>query len=41
VKGVLDTKMSDFGIQPPAPAGTPIKTADEVKVTFEWPARKQ
>lgn len=43
VKGVLDTKMSDFGIDPPAPAiaGGAIKTGDEVKVTFEWPARKQ
>ena len=38
VKGVLDTKMSDFDITPPAPPG--IKTGDEVKVTFEWPARK-
>jgi len=43
VKGVLATKMSDFGIQPPAPniPGNPIKTADEVKVTFEWLTKKQ
>lgn len=43
VKGVLDTKMTDFGIQPPAPniPGNPIKTADEVKVTFEWLTKKQ
>lgn len=43
VKGVLDTKMTDFGIQPPAPniPGNPIKTADEVKVTFEWLTRKK
>lgn len=41
VKGVLDTKMTEFGIQPPSPAGTPIKTGDEVKVTFEWLTKKQ
>jgi hypothetical protein len=43
VKGVLATKMTDFGIQPPAPniPGNPIKTADEVKVTFEWLTKKQ
>lgn len=43
VKGVLDTKMTDFGIQPPAPniPGNPIKTGDEVKVTFEWLTKKQ
>lgn len=43
VKGVLDTKMTDFGIQPPAPQipGNPIKTGDDVKITFEWPTRKQ
>ncbi|MBI1178402.1 hypothetical protein GC207_13280 [bacterium] len=43
VKGVLDTKMTDFGIQPPAPQipGNPIKTADDIKITFEWPTRKQ
>lgn len=32
-------KMTDFGIQPPAPnlGGTsPIRTGDEVKVRFEW-----
>ena len=43
VTGVLDTKMTTFGIQPPAPAvaGGAIKTADEVKVTFEWLTKKQ
>jgi len=43
VKGVLATKMTDFGIQPPAPniPGNPIKTGDEVKVTFEWLTKKQ
>lgn len=43
VKGVLDTKMTDFGIQPPAPAvaGGAIKTGDEVKVTFEWKTKKK
>ncbi len=43
VKGVLDTKMTEFGIQPPSPniPGNPIKTADEVKVTFEWLTKKQ
>ena len=36
--GVTEVKMTDFGIKPPAPAiglGL-IKTADEVKITFEW-----
>ena len=36
--GTKELKMTDFGIKPPAPAvglGL-IKTADEVKVTFEW-----
>lgn len=43
VKGVLNTKMTDFGIQPPAPQipGNPIKTGDDVKITFEWPTKKQ
>lgn len=43
VKGALDTKMSDFGIDPPAPkvAAGAIKTADEVKVTFEWKTKKK
>ncbi len=36
--GTVELKMTDFGIKPPAPSlglGL-IKTADEVKVTFEW-----
>jgi polyisoprenoid-binding protein YceI len=36
--GSKDVKMSDFGMKAPAPAvglGL-IKTADEVKITFEW-----
>jgi polyisoprenoid-binding protein YceI len=43
VKGVLNTKMTDFGIQPPAPQipGNPIKTGDDIKITFEWPTKKQ
>jgi len=43
VKGELDTKMTDFGITPPAPsaAGGLIKTADEVKVVFEWMTQKR
>jgi polyisoprenoid-binding protein YceI len=38
VSGTTKLKMTDFGIQPPAPAialGT-IKTADDVKLTFDW-----
>lgn len=43
VKGELNTKMTNFGIQPPAPQipGNPIKTGDDIKITFEWPTRKQ
>jgi polyisoprenoid-binding protein YceI len=43
VKGVLDTKMTDFDIDPPAPkvALGAISTGDEVKVTFEWHTRKK
>lgn len=43
VKGELDTKMTDFGITPPAPsaAGGLIKTADDVKVVFEWMTQKK
>ena len=36
--GSKELKMTDFGMKPPAPAlglGL-IKTADEVKVTFDW-----
>jgi len=41
--GVTEVKMTDFGISPPAPAiglGL-IKTADEVKITFEWVTRRR
>lgn len=34
--GQVDLKMTDFGIKPPAPVAFLIKTADDVKVTFEW-----
>jgi polyisoprenoid-binding protein YceI len=36
--GKVDSKMSDFGIEPPAPAiaGGLIKTADEIKFSFDW-----
>src|SRR2546425_35552 len=40
VKGATTVKMTDFGIKPPAPSIlglSPIKTGDEVKLTFEWP----
>lgn len=36
--GVVDLKMTDFGIKPPSPSvglGL-IKTGDEIKLTFEW-----
>lgn len=38
VTGTTTVKMTDFGIKPPSPAlalGL-IKTADDVKITFEW-----
>jgi polyisoprenoid-binding protein YceI len=41
--GSKDLKMSDFGMKAPAPAiglGL-IKTADEVKITFEWLTAKK
>jgi polyisoprenoid-binding protein YceI len=41
--GTKELKMTDFGMKPPAPSlglGL-IKTADEVKVTFEWITRRQ
>jgi polyisoprenoid-binding protein YceI len=36
--GSTALKMTDFGIQPPAPSVTLglIKTGDDVKITFEW-----
>jgi polyisoprenoid-binding protein YceI len=41
--GKVDVKMTDFGINPPAPALAlgAIKTGDEVKLTFEWIAVKR
>ena len=39
VKGSTSMKMTDFGVQPPAPTilGIPtIKTGDEIKISFEW-----
>jgi polyisoprenoid-binding protein YceI len=39
VKGTAALKMTDFGIQPPAPeilGLSVIKTGDDVKLTFEW-----
>lgn len=38
VTGETKLKMTDFGIQPPAPkiALGAIKTGDDVKLTFEW-----
>jgi polyisoprenoid-binding protein YceI len=37
--GVKELKMTDFKIKPPAPSilgMSPIKTADDVKIKFEW-----
>lgn len=38
ISGTAAVKMTDFGIQPPAPkiALGAIKTGDEVKLVFEW-----
>ncbi len=45
VTGSTPLKMTDFGVQPPAPTilGMPtIKTGDDIKITFEWlVARKE
>lgn len=43
VVGTLDTKMTDFGITPPAPkiALGAIQTGDDVKITFEWMTQKK
>jgi polyisoprenoid-binding protein YceI len=42
VTATTDTKMSEFGIKPPAPKllGGAIKTGDEVKLIIEWTAQK-
>jgi hypothetical protein len=34
--GTASLKMTSFGMKPPSPSFLPIKTGDEVKVTFEW-----
>jgi polyisoprenoid-binding protein YceI len=41
--GTLSVKMTDFGIQPPAPkiALGAISTGDEVKLSWEWVTAKQ
>jgi hypothetical protein len=36
VKGATLLKMTDFGLKPPSPALLPIKTGDDVKISFEW-----
>ena len=43
VSGTTKCKMTDFNIQPPAPkiALGAIKTADDVKLTFEWLTQKK
>jgi polyisoprenoid-binding protein YceI len=43
VSGNTKVKMTDFGIEPPAPkiALGAIKTYDEVKLTFEWITAKK
>lgn len=42
VSGTVDTKMTDFGLTPPAPkvALGLIKTGDEVKLIFDWTVEK-
>jgi len=34
--GTTDLKMTAFGMKPPSPTFLPIKTGDDVKITFEW-----
>ena len=39
ISGIANVKMTDFKIEPPSPnipGGALIKTADEVKIIFEW-----
>lgn len=39
ISGTADLKMTDYGVEPPAPSIlglSPIKTGDEVKLTFVW-----
>ncbi len=39
--GKVDLKMTDFGVEPPAPAlaGGLIKTGDDIKISIEWGLR--
>lgn len=43
ITGKTQVKMTDFGIQPPAPkiALGLIKTGDEVDITFEWVTKRR
>lgn len=41
VKGATSIKMSDYGVKVQAPLGLPLKTGDDVKITFEWVAAKK
>ena len=43
ITGKTKVKMTDFGIQPPAPkiALGLIKTGDEVDITFEWITKRR
>jgi polyisoprenoid-binding protein YceI len=34
--GGCTLKMTDYGVTPPSPAFLPIKTGNEVKLSFEW-----
>ncbi len=36
ITGRIATKMTDFDIKPPAPAMMPIKTGDDVQLSFSW-----
>jgi hypothetical protein len=36
IAGNTAVKMTEFGIQPPAPLGILLKTGDDVKLFFEW-----
>lgn len=36
IAGNTATKMTTFGISPPAPLGIVLKTGDDVKLFFEW-----
>jgi hypothetical protein len=40
VSGAVGVKMTDFKITPPEPTVIPIKTGDEVKLSFEWVVAK-